>query len=191
MLSKTVPDFSTDDFGTMIESIRAQMVYRHQNDIIKLRCGEPCPICKVDCHLEAGHNSYEIDLLTLSGQAVVGPAIQILLTAWKNTTNDLFEKLHDSYHQPRGLIECSWIKHRYLLNQLVASDCTTSALFTHRFKYKGEHYSFKKFCKIFSEWQLPILTSKDTLKLREYIFYKYQLELSNEYIKTEMYRNAR
>ncbi|CAF0992028.1 unnamed protein product, partial [Didymodactylos carnosus] len=80
-LSKTVPDFSADELGTMIESIRAQMVHRLQNDIIKLRCGEPCPICKVPCHLEAGYNSYEIDLLKLSGQAIVGRAIQILLTA--------------------------------------------------------------------------------------------------------------
>ncbi|CAF0994570.1 unnamed protein product [Didymodactylos carnosus] len=181
--------YITDEFGTVIESIRAQMVHRHQNDIIKLHCGEPCPICKVSCHLEADHNSYEIDLLKLNGQAIVGRVIQILLAARKNTTNDLSKKLHDSYHQPRGLIGCSWIKHRYLLNQLVASDCATSALFTHRFKYKGEHYPFKKYCKIFPEWQLPTLTSKDTLKLREYIFYKYQLELSNEYSKlkcTEM-----
>jgi hypothetical protein len=107
------------------------------------RCGELCPLCKSPCTRELGHVTKEE------------------------------EKLHDSYHQPVGLVG---IKHAET-NELGPGSCSFNAKNGWRFKRSGEWHNFSDFDKVFPNWSLPV--EKEPLLLREHIFYNYQIDLAS------------
>ncbi|EQC39043.1 hypothetical protein SDRG_03995 [Saprolegnia diclina VS20] len=110
------------------------------------RCGKPCPHCSCPCTKALGHSSFEDD------------------------------KLHDTYHQPAGLVGVSWSGSAIL----VAESCATSVVDDNTIHFSdGKVTPFKEFDTAFPGWAVPTVTQR--LPLREYVFAKYQDALVEQY----------
>jgi hypothetical protein len=77
---------------------------------------------------------------------------------------------HDTIHQPIGLTG-GYLVHS---SELFARNCCEAAE-GYRFEHDDKWHHFKDFHKVFPSWNMPI--ASEPLKLREYIFYKYQPQL--------------
>ncbi|OQR81129.1 hypothetical protein ACHHYP_16720 [Achlya hypogyna] len=85
---------------------------------------------------------------------------------------------HDTYHQPSGLIGISW----NVTEKLAEPSCPTSVLKGTLISHTdGTTTPFREFDKAFPGWAVP--QPSQPLPLREYIFAKYQMELSQKYNK--------
>ncbi|EQC36855.1 hypothetical protein SDRG_05685 [Saprolegnia diclina VS20] len=116
-------------------------------DGIMPRCGKPCPRCKCPCIKALGH-VYTKD-----------------------------DALHDTYHQPGGLVGVSWVKTR----ELVESSCATSVVENDYIELPTGSRPYTEFETIFPGWALPRVTK--FLPLREYIFAQCQFKLARKYTK--------
>jgi hypothetical protein len=70
-------DLRTED---LIESIKEDMIKNQQNQSVRLRCGEPCPLCGSPCTGHFGHDDLSVD----------------------------DEKRHNCEHQPGGIAGGYW-----------------------------------------------------------------------------------
>ncbi|KDO24993.1 hypothetical protein SPRG_09723 [Saprolegnia parasitica CBS 223.65] len=111
------------------------------------RCGKPCPHCRCPCTKALGHASVDDD-----------------------------DKLHDTYHQPAGLVGVPWTR----TGILVSESCTTSVVNDNNVVFSdGKSVPFKEFDTAFPGWAVPAVTQR--LPLREYVFATYQDALAEQY----------
>ncbi|OQR84201.1 hypothetical protein ACHHYP_13735 [Achlya hypogyna] len=83
---------------------------------------------------------------------------------------------HDTFHQPAGLVGC----HDKVSRRLTCGSCATLvADDAYMICPDGASRPFRSFCEVYPAWALPTVTQP--LPLREYIFAKYQTELSQHY----------
>ncbi|KDO16330.1 hypothetical protein SPRG_15622 [Saprolegnia parasitica CBS 223.65] len=116
-------------------------------DGIMPRCGAPCPHCRCPCTKALGHASTKDDAL------------------------------HDTYHQPEGLVGVYMVRS----HELVYRSCATSVVDDISIAFASGSRPYKEFEAIYPGWALPRVTK--FLPLREYIFKQCQSELSQMHNK--------
>ncbi|KDO24338.1 hypothetical protein SPRG_10415 [Saprolegnia parasitica CBS 223.65] len=116
-------------------------------DGIVPRCGAPCPRCCCPCTKALGHTSTKDDAL------------------------------HDTYHQPGGLVG-GWVD---TTHELVYRSCATSVVDDIGIVFASGVRPYRDFEAIYPGWALPRVTK--FLPLREYIFKQCQSELSQKFNK--------
>lgn len=142
-----------DESQTIIESILDKMINNEKSEAVKMRCSEPCPICKMPCKRDLGHT---------------------------NSSDDSIRR-HDCNHQPAGLGGIGWERPErpgYL--QLTYKSCSNHAADNNQFEKEGKWYAFKTFANHFP-WLTPRLTNEALHEVRQYIFYNYQQQLAAHY----------
>ncbi|ETW07101.1 hypothetical protein H310_01744 [Aphanomyces invadans] len=121
------------------------------------RCGMPCPRCFCPCTKALGHK----------------------------LSDDPNEALHDTYHQPKGIIG----SYKVETGQLVAGTCPAAVEKDVYMVLEGGDRSFREFDKVYPGWAIP--TKQEPLPLREYIFATYQAQLAEMHNKAKCVRIPR
>ncbi|EQC40123.1 hypothetical protein SDRG_02774 [Saprolegnia diclina VS20] len=116
-------------------------------DGIMPRCGAPCPRCRCPCTKAMGHASTKHDAL------------------------------HDTYHQPEGLVGVYTLRS----HELVYRSCATCVVDDIGMYFASGSRPYKEFEDVYPGWALPRVTK--FLPLREYVFAQCQSELSQQFNK--------
>ncbi|EQC40124.1 hypothetical protein SDRG_02775 [Saprolegnia diclina VS20] len=116
-------------------------------DGIMPRCGAPCPRCHCPCTKALGHTS----------------------------TKD--NALHNTYHQPEGLVGVWDVDTR----ELLAASCATCVVDNCTMVFTSGNRPYTEFETVYPGWALPRVTK--FLPLREYVFAQCQSELSQMFNK--------
>jgi hypothetical protein len=157
-LLETVPKenhlkFSEDESASIIKDVLDKMINHEKNETVKMRCSEPCPLCKMPCKRDLGHTS----------------------------SSDDSQRRHDCDHQSTGLGGGYWgDEEKPNYRELVYESCSNHVAAGNRFQKDGEWYSYKTFADHYP-WLTPRPTTEALHEVRQYIFYNYQQQLAAHY----------
>ncbi|KDO19247.1 hypothetical protein SPRG_15121 [Saprolegnia parasitica CBS 223.65] len=137
-------------------------------DGIMPRCGKPCPRCKCPCTKALGHAFRKKDTKAPSRASSKKATRGHVSTTEDNT-------LHDTYHQPGGLVGGYCVDTK----QLYALSCAACVVENDYMVLSSGNRPYTDFPKVYRGWALPRVTK--FLPLREYIFANCQPELARNH----------
>lgn len=153
MPKKSQFELSDAESEIIIKGVLDKMMDHEKNETVKMRCSEPCPLCKMPCKRDLDHI---------------------------NSSDDSVRR-HDCDHQPAGLGGVGWEKaDRPGYLQLTHKSCSNHVTDDDQFEKEGKWYPLKTFANHYP-WLTPRLTTETLHKVRQYIFYNYQRQLATYY----------
>ncbi|CAF4537915.1 unnamed protein product [Rotaria sp. Silwood2] len=152
-VNESAIELTAEERTYILQNTLDEMINNKKNEAVKMRCNEPCPMCKMPCKRSSGHTS----------------------------SLDENERRHDCDHQSGGLGGTHWADDvESKARELCYESCSNHVAAGNRFQKDGIYYPYSEFAQHYP-WLTPQSTTEVMHEVRQYIFYNYQKELATYY----------